>query len=81
MSAKPASVEETPVEFAELMEIEQQIAGEYSTKASLASDPHVRSLFSRLAEMHTRCYAELKARNQEVQSQNEITLQINAMFL
>ena len=46
-----------------------------------ATEPKLKSLILRLSETHAHSCAELGAYLNEVRSQNEITLQINEMFL
>ena len=46
-----------------------------------ASDPRLKSLFSRLVDAHKDNYTELESYLRELQSLNEITRQINEMFL
>jgi len=69
-----------PENVREMIAIEQRAASEYRNKSMQTSDPKLRNLFTRLAEMHASCLSELESHAHEVESQNEITLQINAMF-
>ena len=52
----------------------------YSRQAEHAADPALKLLFWKLADMRFQCYAELESRIREMNSQSEITGQINAMF-
>ena len=60
----------------ELANIELQRRG-----ASATSEPRLRSLLAKLLDVHTQSYAELESYLKETQSLNEITRQINEMFL
>ena len=46
-----------------------------------ASEPGLRSVLEKLTESHTQIYPELESSLGEVRSLNEITVQINEMFL
>lgn len=65
----------------ELMEQELTVAEQHRMQASLADEPKLKSLIVKLTETHEQSYAELRMLLGEVNSQNEITQQINEMFL
>lgn len=46
-----------------------------------ATETGLRSVLERIIEAHSEMYAELEAALRELRSLNEITLQINEMFL
>ena len=48
---------------------------------STTTEPRLKSLLTRLTEIHAQSYAELESYLKEIQSLNEITRQINEMFL
>jgi hypothetical protein len=49
--------------------------------ASTTNEPRLKSLLNKLTEIHTESYKELESYLKEIQSLNEITRQINEMFL
>lgn len=65
----------------ELMEQERRVAEQHRLQASLAAEPKLKSIIVKLTETHEQSYAELRTLLGEVNSQNEITQQINEMFL
>lgn len=81
MASNEASSEELARTLRELITLEQQAAHAYKSKAAMSPDPLLQTLFSGLAERHLHWCAELQSRVQDVQSREEITLQINDMFL
>jgi len=50
-------------------------------ESSVTWEPGLRSVLAKIAETHTQVYAELESYLRELRSLNEITLQINEMFL
>ncbi|HTY39216.1 MAG TPA: hypothetical protein VMH23_19010 [Bacteroidota bacterium] len=50
-------------------------------ESSIASEPGLKSVLAKIAEIHAQVYAELESYLRELRSLNEITLQINEMFL
>ncbi len=82
MEAQHDAINQESVELIkELMEQERQVAQQHRRQASLAAEPKLKSLIVKLTETHERSYAELRTLLGEVNSQNEITQQINEMFL
>ena len=65
----------------ELMEQERAVLEQHRRQASLAAEPKLKSLIVKLTQTHEQSYAELRTFLSEVNSQNEITQQINEMFL
>ncbi|HTP14145.1 MAG TPA: hypothetical protein VMM37_10970 [Bacteroidota bacterium] len=50
------------------------------TGAFVATDPHLKSLFAKLADVHSGIYAELRSLLDQVKSQRAITNQINDVY-
>jgi hypothetical protein len=50
-------------------------------ECSVTAEPGLRSVLTKIAEKHAEVYAELESYLRELRSLNEITLQINEMFL
>ncbi len=50
------------------------------TSAFVATDPRLKTLFTRLADVHSGIYAELRALLDQVKSQRAITSQINDVY-
>ncbi len=50
------------------------------TNAFVATDPRLKTLFTRLADVHSGIYAELRALLDQVESQRAITSQINDVY-
>lgn len=76
------TISQESVELIErLIEAERSAFEQHRLNASRAGEPQLTSLFAMLTEMHSQCYAELRTFIGEVKSQNEITRQINEMFL
>jgi len=63
-----------------LMEEELDAVKIFGQHAAQTGEPTYYLLFQQLADMHRRCYIELEQHARELQSQDEITRQINAMF-
>jgi rubrerythrin len=64
-----------------LMAREQDAIKAHQNRAASTQDRKLRSLFSRLAEIHAQSLAELQSYLSETRSQDEITSQINEIFL
>jgi len=81
MSDRSTSTNENPVAVIEsLMARERQDLEQHRSNASAATEPKLRKLFARLADIHSGIYAELRSLHDELQSRNAITEQINDMF-
>ncbi len=50
-------------------------------ESTVASEPGLKSILTRLTELHAQSYAQLELYLKELQSSNEITQQINEMFI
>ena len=50
-------------------------------ESSTVTEPGLRSVLAKITETHSQIYAELESYLRELRSLNEITLQINEMFL
>ncbi len=50
-------------------------------ESSAVTEPGLRSVLAKITETHNQIYAELESYLRELRSLNEITLQINEMFL
>ena len=50
-------------------------------ESSAVTEPGLRSVLAQITETHIQMYAELESYLRELRSLNEITLQINEMFL
>lgn len=50
-------------------------------ESSVVSEPGLRSVLAKITETHMQTYAEVESYLRELRSLNEITLQINEMFL
>ena len=50
-------------------------------ESSAVTEPGLRSVLAQIIETHIQMYAELESYLRELRSLNEITLQINEMFL
>jgi len=50
-------------------------------ETSAVTEPALRSVLAKITETHHQIYAELESYLRELRSLNEITLQINEMFL
>jgi rubrerythrin len=64
-----------------LMAHERDAIKAHQNRAESTEDRKLRSLFTRLAEIHAQSLAELQSYLSETRSQNEITSQINEIFL
>jgi uncharacterized protein (DUF3084 family) len=60
---------------------EREVVKAHQNRAASAQDQKLRSLFSKLAEIHSQSIAELQSYLSETRSQSEITSQINEIFL
>ncbi len=53
---------------------------QHRTNAFVATEPNLKTLFTRLAEVHSGIYGELRLLLDEIKSRKVITEQINDMF-
>lgn len=63
-----------------LMAEERENLEEHRTNAYTATEPKLRVLFNRLADIHSGIYAELRILLDDIKSRKVITEQINDMF-
>lgn len=81
MNAQTVSSNQDPILVLEsLMEDEREDLEQHRTNAFTATEPKLRSLFARLADIHSDIYTELRLLHDELKSRNTITEQINDMF-
>jgi len=81
MNAQALKNTQDPVVVIEsLMAEEREDLEQHRTNAVSASEPRLRKLFARLAEIHSGIYAELRSLHDELKSTSVITEQINDMF-
>jgi rubrerythrin len=74
--------DDTSLGFTEgLMAHEREAIEAHENRAASTEDRKLRSLFTRLAEIHAQSLAELQSYLSETRSQDEITSQINEIFL
>jgi len=72
---------EDPVAVIEsLMAQERANLEEHRNNAFAATEPKLRSLYTRLADIHSGIYAELRILLDDIKSRKVITEQINDMF-
>jgi hypothetical protein len=64
-----------------LMACERDTIKAHQNSAASTEDRKLRSLFAKLAEIHAQSLAELQSYLSETRSQDEITSQINEIFL
>lgn len=64
-----------------LMEEERTTIELRRRESTAASEPGLKSILARLTELHAQSYAQLESYLKELQSSNEITRQINEMFI
>lgn len=73
--------DEDPVAVIEsLMAQERANLEEHRNNAFAATEPKLRSLYTRLADIHSGIYAELRILLDDIKSRKVITEQINDMF-
>jgi hypothetical protein len=60
---------------------EREVMKAHQDRAASTEDRELRSLFGTLAEIHAQSLAELQSYLSETRSQDEITSQINEIFL
>ncbi len=65
----------------ELMELERMAMEEDRRHASRTAEPELKSLLLKLTKTHEQSFEDLQTFLGEVNSRNEITQQINEMFL
>jgi hypothetical protein len=65
----------------QLIDREKVIIEAHQNNAASMEDPKLRSLFTKLAEIHAQSLAELQSYLSESRSHDEITEQINEIFL
>jgi rubrerythrin len=65
----------------EMLAEETRMLGYYRQKASEVTDPHLRPLVLRLVEAKARHCGELEAWRRGLDASEEVTRQINDMFL
>ncbi len=65
----------------QLIDREKEITETHQNNAASVEDPKLRSLFMKLAEIHAQSLAELQSYLSETRSHDEITEQINEIFL
>ncbi len=63
-----------------LMARERNSLEQDRTNAFVATDPRLKTLFVRLADVHSGIYAELRSLLDQVKSQRTITAQINDVY-
>ncbi len=63
-----------------LMARERNSLEQDRTNAFVATDPRMKTLFIRLADVHSGIYAELRSLLDQVKSQRAITSQINDVY-
>ena len=64
-----------------LMEEERTTIEIRRRESTAASEPGLKSILTKLTELHAQSYAQLESYLKELQSSNEITQQINEMFI
>lgn len=64
-----------------LMEEERATIELRRRESTAASEPGLKSILTQLTELHAQSYAQLESYLKELQSSNEITQQINEMFI
>ncbi|HEY6951298.1 MAG TPA: hypothetical protein VI758_02755 [Bacteroidota bacterium] len=81
MSERSLRNNQDPVAVIEsLMAQERANLEKHRTDAFASTEPKMKSLFSRLAEIHSGIYAELRTVLDDLKSRRAITEQINDMF-
>ncbi len=63
-----------------LMEEERRTLELRRHESTVASEPGLKSVLMKLADLHAQSYAQLESFLKELQSSDEITRQINEMF-
>ena len=82
MAGQSAAVEYSSLGLIEwLIAREKELMKDHRNRAASVEDEKLKSLFMRLAEIHARSLTELQAYLSETKSQDEITRQINEIFL
>jgi rubrerythrin len=64
-----------------LMEEERTTIELRRRESTAASEPGLKSILTKLTELHAQSYAQLESYLKELRSSNEITQQINEMFI
>lgn len=64
-----------------LMEEERTTIELRRSESTAVSEPGLKSILMKLTELHAQSYAQLESYLKELRSSNEITQQINEMFI
>jgi hypothetical protein len=64
-----------------LMEEERMTIELRRRESTAANEPGLKSILMKLTELHAQSYAQLESYLKELRSSNEITQQINEMFI
>ncbi len=81
MSATQINENQDPVKVIEsLVAQERADFEEHRNKASVTTEPKLKSVYKRLADAHSAIYAELRSILDDLQSRKAITDQINDVY-
>lgn len=81
MNATTISNNQDPVAVIEsLLAQERADFEEHRNNASTATEPKLKSVYSRLADIHSALYAELRTILDDIKSRRVITEQINDLY-
>jgi rubrerythrin len=79
--SRTVRADQDPIRVIEsLMARERNTLEQDRTNAFVATEPHLKILFARLADVHSGIYAELRSLLDEVKSRRKITEQINDVY-